>query len=64
MRWEYETLKVHPGGLLGGKIDVEDLAEVLNSRGRDGWELVSAFDTNYGNGASREVILVLKRPLD
>jgi hypothetical protein len=61
--WEYEVLKLEPGGLLGDKMDVEEMREILNSKGRQGWELVGGFDTNYGEGATREVILLLKRPL-
>lgn len=61
--WEYQTLKVEPGGWLGGKVDVDELRERLNALGRQGWELVSALDTAYGQGGSREVVAILKRPL-
>jgi hypothetical protein len=62
-RWEYEVLKLEPGGLLGDKMDDDEMKELLNRLGADGWELVSAFDTNYGEGATREVIMLLKRPV-
>ena len=63
-RWRYEVLRVEPGGVLGNKMDVGELREMLNRKGAEGWELVSAFDTNYGEGATHEVILLLKRPAE
>ena len=30
--------------------------------GREGWELVSSFDTNMHQGVSRELVFFLKRP--
>lgn len=62
-KWEYQTLKVQPGGWLGGKVDTDALRDQLNALGREGWELVSAFDTAGGQGASREVVAILKRPV-
>ena len=38
-------------------------AEILNTFGDDGWELVSAVDTNIGKGSSDEIVLFLKRPV-
>ncbi|HEY0020971.1 MAG TPA: DUF4177 domain-containing protein [Longimicrobium sp.] len=63
--WEYQTLKVEPGGWLGGKVDIDELRDRLNALGREGWELVSALDTAYGQGqgGTREIIAILKRPL-
>ncbi|MBN1513252.1 MAG: DUF4177 domain-containing protein [Phycisphaerae bacterium] len=63
MRWEYMTLKLAAEGwFLGGKLDVEKLDTQLNALGRDGWEVVSAFDTNQAYGASRDIVVILKRP--
>ena len=62
-RWEYEVLKVEPGGFFGGKIDAEQLKAQLNQLGQAGWELVNSFETNMSEGRSREVLLMLKRPL-
>lgn len=62
-RWEYDTIKVLPGGFLGGKVDEDELRALLNQRGAQGWELVNTFDTSYAQGTSREIILVLKRQL-
>ena len=62
MKWEYRTMKVATGGFVGGKLDVTKLDGLMNSLGADGWELVSAFDTNQSYGASRDVVAVFKRP--
>jgi hypothetical protein len=34
----------------------------FNRLGRDGWELVSIFDTNSGHGQSRWIVATFKRP--
>jgi Domain of unknown function (DUF4177) len=63
IRWEYKTLKTEAGGWLGGMVDTQSLECLLNTLGRDGWELVSVFDTNMlVQGATREVVAVFKRP--
>jgi hypothetical protein len=62
-RWEYEVLKLEPGGVLGGKVDVDELKSYLNQLGQQGWELANSFETNILRGRSREVILILKRPI-
>ena len=64
MFWEYHTLKIHPGGFFGGKVDSNQLAQALNQLGQQGWELCSTFETNTGQGASAEVVLIFKRPAD
>jgi hypothetical protein len=61
-RWEYKTVELAAHGFLGGKLDRAKFEELLNSAGRDGWELVNAFDTNQGYGATRDVIAIFKRP--
>lgn len=60
-RWEYKTIKFETTGFLGGILDLQTFTDELNDLGRSGWELVSCFDTNQSQGASREVIAVLKR---
>ena len=61
-KWEYRTIKLETTGwFAGGKLDEKKLDEHMNLLGRDGWELVSAFDTNQMHGASREVIVMFKR---
>ncbi len=61
MRWEYYTFKIHPGGFWGGKVDGDQLSRALNSLGNEGWELCGTFETNTGQGASAEVLLIFKR---
>ena len=61
MKWEYKILKVNTTGFMGGKFDDERLTREMNDLGRDSWELVSGFDTNMGQGASRDIVLIFKR---
>ena len=61
-RWEYKTLRVESHGFFGGKVDIQQFEDTLNAHGHEGWELVSAFDTNYNNGGTRFVVVILKRP--
>ena len=60
-RWEYKTVKLGAGGLLGGKIDETKLECFMNDLGYEGWELVEIFDTNQGGGQTRDVFVVFKR---
>jgi hypothetical protein len=62
MTWEYKTLFLNTTGFLGGKLDQAAFDKELASFGRDGWELVSIFDTNSYEGATRLVVAVFKRP--
>lgn len=62
-QWQYKTVKVGAEGMLGGIANVKAIDEQLNEHGSAGWELVAAFDTNLHEGASREFVFVLKRPL-
>ena len=59
--WEYKTIALEAHGFLGGKLDRPKFEALLNELGRDGWELVNAFDTNQGHGQTRDVIAVFKR---
>ena len=60
--WEYITLKLGTTGwLVGGKFDADALNLRLNELGRQGWEMVSAFDTNMHDGRTRDVVVILKR---
>ena len=62
-RWEYKTVKLATAGFSGGKLDTDVFEKLLNGLGRDGWELVSAFDTNQSGGVTRDVVAVFKRPV-
>lgn len=59
--WEYKALKVEARGFFGGKVDLDELEAELNALGRQGWELTSTFETNMSQGASREVVCLMKR---
>jgi len=61
-KWEYQTIKLNTKGIFGGILDTMTFDGMLNRLGNDGWELVSAFDTNQTYGSSREAIAVFKRP--
>ncbi|SMF92437.1 protein of unknown function [Paenibacillus uliginis N3/975] len=61
VQWEYRTVKYQTGGFLGGKVNEEELDELLNKHGYEGWELVSCFDTSQTQGQSRDVVMVFKR---
>ncbi|MDF2946463.1 MAG: hypothetical protein K0S51_1142 [Bacillales bacterium] len=62
-RWEYKSIKFKPGGFFGGKLNEEQFERELNENGQEGWELISCFDTSFGQGTSREVIAVMKRKI-
>ena len=61
MVWEYRTIKLAATGFFGGKVDENKLDETMNDLGREGWELVTAFDTNQGYGATKDMVLIFKR---
>lgn len=64
-KWEYTTLLLEAGGFLfgSGKIDRRELHEALNAAGADGWEICGVVDTNFYNGQTRDVVVLLKRPV-
>ena len=61
MRWEYKTIKLAAKGFLGGKFNEGELDAFMNDLGADGWELVTAFDTNKSYGETRDVVAIFKR---
>jgi hypothetical protein len=64
MKWEYKTLCLSIRGLMVPNVNTEEIDSALGRLGRDGWELVSALDTNSGAGASFELVAIFKRPRD
>lgn len=64
MRWEYRSLLWDARkGLLGGKIDREQLDNQLNVLGQEGWDLVSTSPSTREGGSTRDIVLILKRPV-
>ena len=64
MKWEYMTLLWDARrGFLGGKIDRQGLNDQLNQLGSEGWELVAVTDTSQEGGSTRNLLLILKRPV-
>ena len=63
MKWEYKTIKFETKGFVGGKFDENQIDEVINTHGKDGWEIATAFDTNQAYGESRYIVIILKREI-
>ena len=62
--WEYHTEAIPIDQRFftqGGKVDPRQLNDILCRLGAQGWELVSAFDTNQTNGVTRDVVFIFKR---
>ena len=64
IRWEYKIIKFGTKGILGGKLDEVELEAKMNERGKEGWELTTAMDTNQSHGETRDVIVMFKRRTD
>ncbi len=61
-KWEYKTIKLETTGwFVGGNLNEKKLDEHMNMLGEEGWELMSAFDTNKSFGESRDVVAIFKR---
>ena len=64
-RYEYTVLDVPAKGFwFGGKINHEQLTAKLNELGGQGWEAVSSGNTTMNNGASRSLVIILKREIN
>lgn len=61
-KWTYATAKFETSGLTRTKFDEGAFDDKLNEYGAQGWELVSVFDTNAGDGGTKFVLAVFKRP--
>jgi len=62
MVWEYQSITVGTKGIFfGGKVDTRELDEILNEKGAHGWELVNTAATHFGQGGTRDLILIFKR---
>ncbi|QQE13380.1 DUF4177 domain-containing protein [Planctomycetota bacterium] len=64
MKWEYKTHTIDIRGFFSsGNVDVSETDRVLNHYGQHGWELISSFDTNHHDGASKLIVMIFKRPV-
>jgi hypothetical protein len=63
MTWEYEVVKIPVSGLFKPDVKASALDRALDQLGSVGWELVSALGVQTGNGATIEIVLMLKRPV-
>ena len=63
MKWEYKTLKLGASGFWGGKVDENEMEQYMNQLGQQGWELVTAVDTNKAYGETRDIFVIFKRIL-
>ena len=62
MAWEYLVHTLDSvDAFSSGEIRPREVQDVLNRHGQEGWELVSAFETDAGPGAM--VVLTFKRPV-
>ena len=62
MKWEYKTAVFPMAGFFGGKVPETDLGHALAELGEERWELVCALDTNQVYGATKNIVLLFKRP--
>ncbi len=62
MKFEYKTIKFATSGLMGGDVKTDKFDEYLNELGCQGWELVNAVGTNVGNGATKYIVAIFKKP--
>jgi len=62
--WQYHTEQFEATGFMGGIIDQKAFEKKLNELGRQGWELVTVFDTNMAQGQSRFIVAVFKRAVE
>lgn len=63
VRYEYYTYVYNTEGFMGGKVDIGQFDREINRLGNDGWELVSSVTTNQGQGYTRSIVNIFKRPI-
>lgn len=63
MKFEYKTIVFDTGGFIAaGKLDHAEFSRSLSDSGEEGWELVSCVSMTRREGATYEVVAILKRP--
>jgi len=64
-KWEYRTCQIPATGwVLGGNLDGNTIEDRTNRLGAEGWEAVSALSANQFMGASRSILILLKRRIE
>jgi Domain of unknown function (DUF4177) len=63
-KFEYKVLKTKQEGFWDPTVNQDSLAVNLNNLGALGWELTSAIETNTYQGATKEIVLFLKREIN
>ncbi|NUP95776.1 MAG: DUF4177 domain-containing protein [Planctomycetaceae bacterium] len=61
-QWEYKSVALAPKGRFIPTFETGDLEELLNSLGRDGWELVTILGDEGTANMKFQLIAVFKRP--
>lgn len=62
-KFEYKLMKTDAKGILGGKVNIEELEYDLNQLGQQGWELMENIGMNQDYGSTRYLISVFKREI-
>ena len=57
----YKVLNLGTRHMFSSKIDTERVESLLNRLGKEGWDLVAAFDQNVASGASDGAVMILKK---
>lgn len=60
-KWEYKTVCIEATGFRGDEEDCDSLDSLLNDMGREGWELVTAIDSEQHYAQARKVYYTFKR---
>lgn len=66
-KFEYKVLGISATGDFfssGGVVNFQALNDRLNELGADGWEVTGTTDINRGEGDTRSVLIILKKPLN
>ena len=59
-KWEYKIIKIRSENY---RLDPNAAAQ-LDLLGEDGWELISITSVNFKSGATDNIAMVFKRPVD
>jgi Domain of unknown function (DUF4177) len=62
-KFEYKIIKTKQEGFWDPTVNQDSLSENLNTLGALGWELTTAIETNSYQGATKEIVLFLKREI-